>query len=205
MDEPADAGRPGGGRGHLRPHFDRERSEAYDRRAARLLASFYRQVSTEVAAAAPVGGHVADIGAGPGRLLHRLARERGDLRLSGVDGAVDMISVAGPAAARAGLADRIALHVADVAALPFPDASVDVVLSTLSQHEWPDLDAAARELARVLRPGGRLLVYDFRFLRSRPALDAYRRSAAFDDVSRSLLRLSWHPAALFARLTARRS
>ncbi|WP_144123199.1 class I SAM-dependent methyltransferase [Catellatospora sichuanensis] len=182
--------------------FDRDRSESYDRRAAALLRPFYRQVAAEIAATAPAGGHVADIGTGPGRMLHELARRRGDLRLSGVDSSPDMVAVAATAADRAGLAQRISLHTADVAALPFPDGGLDVASSTLSQHEWPRLEAAAVELARVLRPGGLLLVYDFRFLPVRPALAAYGR-APF-TVQRSRLRLPWHPAALFTRLTLRR-
>jgi SAM-dependent methyltransferase len=53
-------------------------------------------------------------------------------------------------------------EVGDVAALPYRDRSVDLVVSTLSQHHWPDLAAATRELARVLAPGGRIWIYDLR-------------------------------------------
>jgi SAM-dependent methyltransferase len=53
-------------------------------------------------------------------------------------------------------------EVGDVAKLPYRDGSVDLVVSTLSQHHWPDRPAALAELARVLAPGGRIWIYDLR-------------------------------------------
>jgi ubiquinone/menaquinone biosynthesis C-methylase UbiE len=50
----------------------------------------------------------------------------------------------------------------DVTSLSFPDASFDVVLSTLSMHHWADPEAGLAEIARVLRPNGRALVWDLR-------------------------------------------
>jgi ubiquinone/menaquinone biosynthesis C-methylase UbiE len=82
-----------------------------------------------------------------------------------------------------------------VAALPWPDASLDVVVSTLSAHEWPDPVAAAAELARVLRPGGRLMIYDFRFVRLGPLTTALSRRG---QVRRSALR----PLSIYARIQA---
>jgi ubiquinone/menaquinone biosynthesis C-methylase UbiE len=52
--------------------------------------------------------------------------------------------------------------VGDVASLAFPDASFDLVVSTLSMHHWDDPTAGLAEIRRVLRPGGRALVWDFR-------------------------------------------
>jgi ubiquinone/menaquinone biosynthesis C-methylase UbiE len=52
--------------------------------------------------------------------------------------------------------------VGDVASLAFPDASFDLVVSTLSMHHWADPGAGLTEIARVLRPGGRVLVWDLR-------------------------------------------
>jgi SAM-dependent methyltransferase len=52
--------------------------------------------------------------------------------------------------------------VGDVAALAFPDQSFDLVVSTLSMHHWADPTAGLAEIGRVLRPGGRALIWDFR-------------------------------------------
>jgi ubiquinone/menaquinone biosynthesis C-methylase UbiE len=49
-----------------------------------------------------------------------------------------------------------------VASLPFPKGSFDLVISTLSMHHWADPKAGLTEIARLLRPGGRALVWDFR-------------------------------------------
>jgi ubiquinone/menaquinone biosynthesis C-methylase UbiE len=52
--------------------------------------------------------------------------------------------------------------VGDVAALAFPDESCDLVVSTLSIHHWADPTASLAEIGRVLRPGARALIWDFR-------------------------------------------
>jgi len=44
--------------------------------------------------------------------------------------------------------------------LPLPDASVDVAITTMSFHHWKDRAAGVREIARVLRPGGRFCLAD---------------------------------------------
>ena len=54
--------------------------------------------------------------------------------------------------------DRLALHLASVEALPLEDASVDKGCSVNNLYFWPDPAAGMRELARVVRPGGRLAI-----------------------------------------------
>jgi ubiquinone/menaquinone biosynthesis C-methylase UbiE len=167
--------------------FNRRASRSYERRATRLLGGFYRAVAAEVAAAAGPGAVVLDVGTGPGRLPRALAGLRPDLSLHGADLSPHMVELA----RRAG--PGIAFEVADVAALPWPDASLDLIVSTLSAHEWPSPPAAAAELTRGLRPGGRLLIYDFRFARLGALTAALSRRA---QVRRSAL----HPLSIYTRL-----
>ena len=61
------------------------------------------------------------------------------------------------AAARAGQSNLVPAH-GDARRLPYPDASFDAAYLTAVLGEIPDQDAALRELARVLKPGGRLVV-----------------------------------------------
>jgi len=66
-------------------------------------------------------------------------------------------------AAAAGVADRVAVHTADITDLPYADASFDVVTSALVIHNIPTAEARYRavdEAMRVLRPGGHLLLAD---------------------------------------------
>jgi ubiquinone/menaquinone biosynthesis C-methylase UbiE len=136
-------------------------SRFYDFAARRLLRGVYRRLAEDIARVVPQGGAVLDIGTGPGVLLAELARRRPDLRLTGVDLSPDMVAAAERNVS--GFGDRVSARVADVGELPFPDGSFDMVVSSFSLHHWDDLDAAVPELARVLRPGGRLHLYDFRF------------------------------------------
>ena len=140
--------------------FAGRRSRIYDVTARLLLRRFYRRLAADIAAAAPTGAAVLDVGTGPGVLLMELARLRPDLRLTGVDLSPDMVR----AAARnvRGFGDRVSVHVGSVTGLPFGDRSFDLVVSSMSLHHWDDPAAAAPELARVLRPAGRVLIYDFR-------------------------------------------
>jgi ubiquinone/menaquinone biosynthesis C-methylase UbiE len=97
---------------------------------------------------------ILDVGCGTGRLLRTAHVRWPNAQLIGVDPAEGMIEVAGH------LAPGITFSVGSAEALPLPDASVDVVLSTLSFHHWGDQAAGIRGVARVLRPGGRFFLAD---------------------------------------------
>jgi ubiquinone/menaquinone biosynthesis C-methylase UbiE len=121
----------------------------------------YRRFAADIARLAPDNARVLDVGTGPGVLLVELATARPDLRLTGVDLSADMI-----ASARRNLApfaDRATAGVGNATDLPFADDSFDLIVSSLSLHHWDDPESAAPELARVLRPGGHVYIYDFPF------------------------------------------
>jgi ubiquinone/menaquinone biosynthesis C-methylase UbiE len=165
--------------GHHHEPFEGHRTDRYNRHANGLWSSVYRRPAADIARVAPSGAEVLDVGTGPGRLLVELARRRADLGLTGLDVSADMVAHA--ARNLAPYSDRARAVVGDAAGLPFPDDSFDLVISSLSVHHWPDVEAGAAELARVLRPGGQLRIYDFRraglervgeLVRSRPEFAA---------------------------------
>lgn len=141
--------------------FQGRASRVYDFAARRLLRGVYRRIAADLALSIPTGAAVLDVGTGPGVLLVELASRRPDVRLTGVDLSPDMIAAAGRNLREYG--ERATARVADAMDLPFPDDSFDVIVSSLSLHHWDHPEQAAGELARVLRPGGRLVVYDFPF------------------------------------------
>ena len=179
-----------------RVHFTH--GQAYDRHAATVFRGMYRRVAADVAAAAPPEGTILDAGCGSGRLALEIARRRPDLRVYGVDLEPGMVEVATRNASQANLADRLAFTVADLADLPLPDDSMDLIVSTASLHHWTDVGAVVASLGRLLRPDGRLWIYDLRWV---PAGSV--RTTASDlgrRMDRTLVRTGWFPAALFQRL-----
>jgi ubiquinone/menaquinone biosynthesis C-methylase UbiE len=108
------------------------------------------------------GETVLEVGCGTGAVA-RAARARVGPggKVLGIDPSGDMIAVARRKAARERL--QIDFRVAGIEALPFPDASVDVALSSLMMHHLPaDLKRTGlAEVRRVLKSGGRLVVVDF--------------------------------------------
>jgi ubiquinone/menaquinone biosynthesis C-methylase UbiE len=107
------------------------------------------------------GERVLDVGCGTGSLAIVARRAVGAAgSVAGIDPSPEMIGRAQGKARRAKLA--IDFRQAPAQALPFADGSFDVVTSTLVLHQLPpaDLHAAVREMVRVLRPGGRLLLAD---------------------------------------------
>lgn len=110
-----------------------------------------RRLALERLQLAP-GDDVLEIGFGGGALLaEALERTRG--RVIGVDISLDAV-----ARARRRLAGRAELIHASAEAVPLPDHSIDKAVSLNSIYFWPEPQAGLSELARVLRPGGRLVL-----------------------------------------------
>jgi cyclopropane fatty-acyl-phospholipid synthase-like methyltransferase len=112
---------------------------------------------------------VLDLGCGRGAVLMTAARHLTTGRAVGIDiwRGSDQSGNCGDATRRnavaEGVADRVEVMTADMTALPFPDASFDVVVSSGAVHNVGPaicLDRAIDEAVRVLRPGGRVLIAD---------------------------------------------
>ncbi len=107
-------------------------------------------------------GQAADLGCGAGYLVLEMARRAPGLRVTGVDLSDQLLEDGRQAARQSGLGERVDFRLGNVEALPFPDHSLDLVVSTLSLHHWSDPVAVLDEIARVLKPGGSYLIFDLR-------------------------------------------
>jgi len=140
---------------------------AFDQRAAGYdegwLGRLHRDIADRAAAlareAAGSPRSILDVGCGPGYLLRHLAADFPQAEhLAGLDAALAMIKKA--TAATLPGDGRVALTVGVAERLPYPDRSFDLVVSTTSFDHWADQQAGLRECARVLTPGGHLVLAD---------------------------------------------
>lgn len=105
------------------------------------------------------GATVADIGFGGGIGLERLLDRVGEAgTVHGVEISDDMLRRANSRFSRAIRSGRLRLHRGSMTDLPFEDASFDAMITLNTVYFIADLGAAVAELARVIRPGGRVVV-----------------------------------------------
>jgi len=143
--------------------------------------------------------NVLDIGCGRGLLLNGVARRLNKGKAFGIDlWQVTDQSGNNPEAALANakcenVADRVDVRTADMRNLPFPDKSMDAVISSIAIHNVPDKNGrekTVREIARVLKPKGRIAIQDFR------NIDEYvntLKDLGWDDVKSSGLNFMIFP------------
>ena len=153
-----------------------ERAQRYDQG---WLGQLHHQIADRTADLAltcvPAPRRILDVGCGTGYLLGRLAARASQAEaLAGIDAAPSMIGVARDTAAD----DRLRFVVGIAERLPWPTASFDLVVSTTSFDHWADQRAGLAECARVLAPGGCLVLADLFSVLLLPTLLAGRRGKA---------------------------
>jgi ubiquinone/menaquinone biosynthesis C-methylase UbiE len=99
---------------------------------------------------------ILDIGCGHGHSLTELAARAAMGRVVGVDSSGLMVEIATRRNRALIEAARVEVVRATVESLPFPDDAFDKVMCVHVLYFWKDLDMSLREVARVLKPGGRL-------------------------------------------------
>ena len=108
---------------------------------------------------------ILDIGTGTARIPILMAKRRRGLSILGVDLAHEMIRVAIDNVATAGVADAVRVQAMDAKHLRLPEGRYDLVMCNSTVHHLPDPVAGLKEIARVTKRGGAILVRDL----ARPA------------------------------------
>jgi ubiquinone/menaquinone biosynthesis C-methylase UbiE len=149
---------------------DEEAFLAYDRTSRWPFFVWERHIIMNALEKTRLEGRLVDIGCGPGYLAARLSRKYPQLKVT----ALDISEVTLAIARRNWPPDEyknLEFLAGDAQRLPLTNASADFIVSSLSLHHWQDARQAFTEIQRVLKPGGRFLVFDLR--RDSPAFVYY--------------------------------
>ncbi|HKQ99291.1 MAG TPA: class I SAM-dependent methyltransferase, partial [Pyrinomonadaceae bacterium] len=156
-----------GGDSHL--PFDEARARIYDQTFYPVVTHFTYALQPsatarlnfvkEVVAAMPAGrGSVADLGCGSGVILSEILMMKPFWTGHGLDISPEAVSYARRLSAHKGVAGRADFLTGSVTRLPYPDESLSLVIASEVIEHLPEPLVVVREIARVLKPGGRVVL-----------------------------------------------
>lgn len=142
------------------------------------------------------GGTVLDVGTGPAHIPIELATRSRATRVVAIDAARHMLAYGRRHVERTGLSDRVRLACCDGKRLPFADGAFDAVMTNSIVHHIPDPVPCFREMRRVLKRDGALLIRDLHRPHDRDELDRLVETHAqdADPTQRQLFADSLHAA-----------
>lgn len=144
------------------PVHETEEAAAYDAMIRRHGWLLTRPFVKLVAGLQLTQARVLDIGTGPGWVPIELAQRRPDWEVWGLDASATMLEQARGHAATAGVGDRLRFVEGIATDLPFPAGHFDLVISHFTLHHLERPESMFNEVARVVRPGGQILIKDLR-------------------------------------------
>jgi len=123
-----------------------------NRRHSRLTDWGLKHVSIDSNAA------ILDIGCGGGRTIHKLAAIATKGKVYGVDYSETSVAASRKTNEECIMSGRVEIFHGSVSHLPFPDQMFALATAVETHFYWPDLPADLREVSRVLKPGGALVI-----------------------------------------------
>jgi ubiquinone/menaquinone biosynthesis C-methylase UbiE len=142
---------------------DEERAGRYGRQtkigSMIIYAPFARKIVQSLATLEE-GATIVELGCGPGLLAIELHKLWPRVRIIGVDPSSEMLKIARENTDKAGMPDLEA-RLGAAEEIPLPSSSADLVVSQYSFHEWEDPQKGLREVFRILKPGGSLIISDY--------------------------------------------
>ena len=131
----------------------------YEKAARMAIDTYYVPVAEEVVASLK-GGHILDLGIGPGYLPIEIAKRSPHITVHGIDLSRGLIEKARLNASKAGVSRQLHFEVGNASRLKFDDGSFDMVISTGMFHTLKDPIKVLKECNRVLKQGGKAWIYD---------------------------------------------
>jgi len=153
---------------------------------------FERGRRASIAAAERIGGRILEVGVGTGISLPDYARHNS---IVGIDISAPMLRKAAERVAEHGLSNVEALAVMDAKHLAFPDSAFDVIVAQYVITAVPEPEATLDEFARVLKPGGEMILINHF------AAEGGARRLAEDAFAPVARRLGWRPEFPWQRMT----
>lgn len=101
---------------------------------------------------------ILDVGCGGGRTIQKLAALATEGKVFGIDFAKGSVAASRAKNAQLIHSGRVQIQPASVSQLPFPHSTFDLVTAVETQYYWPDVVNDMREIFRVLKPGGALMI-----------------------------------------------
>lgn len=163
---------------------------------ALILRRYKLKTISLVAAQFLTSGYILDIGTGPGLFPIEMAKNCPNVRIMGIDIESELLIDGARRAKKNGVDERVSFLKASAECLPFLDNTFDMVISTMSFHQWKNRQTGVNEMRRVLKPGGQAMVlvgkiyllnyiryfFDFLTRKSHKIMRKYFETAGFKGI-----------------------
>lgn len=108
-------------------------------------------------------GILLDVAVGTADLTLEILRQEKAEHVTGIDLSANMMAIGEEKVRRSGHSDKVSFLKGDAGRMPFPDGEFDAVTCAYGVRNFSDLEGGLKEMRRVLRPGGELMILEFSY------------------------------------------